>query len=155
MRPATSTAPAKPASPPDNSATSTSVRVTGTPANAAARALAPTARMRKPATVRAISAHIATASATAPSRPVCSRVCGTSLPSSRSGCSATLCGQPMAIGSFIGPSSRADTASSMTKFSNKVVTTSSTPSRAFISAGPSSHSAPASAAAIIISGKST
>ena len=111
--------------------------------------------MSKPGTVRASSAHSITASDTAHSRPVCSRVCGTSLDSSRSPCSATLCGQPMESGSFIGPSSRADTSSSMMKLSSSVVTTSSTPSRAFISAGPSSSAAPASAAASIISGKST
>ena len=43
----------------------------------------------------------------------------------------------------------------MMKFSSKVVTTSSTPSRAFKSAGPSSINAPASAAASIISTNNT
>ena len=147
MRPATSMAPASPASPPESSATITTVRVTGTPENAAARGLAPRARMSKPSTVYFISAHRATARATAPSSPVCKRVCGMSLESSSSPSSATLCGQPMAVGSFIGPSSMSDTSSSTMKFSSSVVTTSSTPRRAFMSAGPSSSRAPASAAA--------
>ena len=151
MRPATSMAPASPASAPDSMATSTTVRVTGTPAKAAARALAPTARMSKPSTVYFISTQTATASAAAISRPLCTRVCATSLDSSSSPISATLCGQPMAVGSFIGPSSISDTSSSTMKFSSRVVTTSSTPSRALSSAGPSSSSAPASAAASSIS----
>jgi len=61
----------------------------------------------------------------------------------------------MAKGSFMGPSSTADTSSSTMKLSNSVVTTSSTPSRCFINAGPSSNKAPASAAASIMSGNSS
>ena len=101
------------------------------------------------------TAHTITASATAQSRPVCSRVCATSLPSSSSDCSPTLWGQPIAPGSFIAPSSKAPTPSSTMKLISSVVTTSSTPSLFFISAGPSSNKAPAAAAASIISGKSS
>jgi hypothetical protein len=45
--------------------------------------------------------------------------------------SATLCGQPIAVGSFIGPSSIIDTNSRTMKLSSSVVTTSSTPKRVF------------------------
>ena len=83
--------------------------------------------------------------------PLCRRVPSIGRASSSSAGSATLCGQPSALGSFIGPSSSADTASSTMKFISKVVTTSSTPSRTFSSTGPSSSAAPASAAAISIS----
>lgn len=150
MRPATSMAPASPARPPESSATSSVVRVTDTPAKAAARGLAPTARMSKPSTLYFISAHNATASVMPHSSPVCRRVCAISLDSSSSPISATLCGQPRALGSFMAPSSISDTPSSTMKFSSRVVTTSSTPNFAFNSAGPSNNNAPASAAAVII-----
>ena len=56
----------------------------------------------------------------------------------------------MAAGSFIGPSSIAETSSSTMKLSSSVVTTSSTPRRDFSSAGTSSNSAPAMQAAATI-----
>ena len=111
--------------------------------------------MPKPSVVNRSSAHSATRRHQRPSRPVCTRLRSTSLSSCRLSCSATLCGQPIAVGSFIAPSSSAETNSSTMKFSSSVVTTSSTPSRLFSSAGPSSSSAPASAAAAIISGNSS
>ncbi len=148
-------APASPASAPDSSATFTVTQPTGMPAKAAARAFAPTARISKPSVLYFISAHSATASASAHSSPLCTRVRSISLSSCSVSCSTTLCGQPIAVGSFIGPSSIIDTNSSTMKLSSNVVTTSSTPSRLFISAGPSSSSAPASAAAAIISGNSS
>ena len=99
------------------------------PANAAARALAPTARMSKPITV--------CSAAPTEHRPARRRTpVRCALASARSACrarardcSATLCGQPMAVGSFIGPSSITETNSSTMKLSSSVVTTSSTPKR--------------------------
>ena len=63
-------------------------------------------------------------------------------------------GQPSPIGSFSGPSSSMETQSSTTKFSRRVVTTSSTPKRVFRKVGTSSTSAPASIAAMAMSGSS-
>ena len=147
-------APARPASAPDRSATFTVTQPTGMPAKPAAPGLAPTARISKPVVVRCSSTHNATASASATSKPVCTRLRSTSLSSCSASSRATLCGQPMAVGSFITPSSRADTPSSTMKFISSVVTTSSTPRRDFNSAGPNSSSAPAAMAAATISGNS-
>ena len=72
-----------------------------------------------------------------------------------SSASATLCGQPIAAGSFIGPSSIIDTNSSTMKLSSSVVTTSSTCRRVRSSAGTSSSSAPAAIAAATIAGNSS
>ena len=65
VRPATSIAPASPAIAPDTAATISVVAVTGTPANAAARAFAPTARTAKPKVEYRSMTHSRTASATA------------------------------------------------------------------------------------------
>ena len=73
-----------------------------------------------------------------------------SRPNSSSGLIATDCGQPRAVGSFIGPSSIADTNSSAMKLSSRVVTTSSTESRVLSHAGTISSKAPAPMAAATI-----
>ena len=150
MRPATSIAPARPAKPPDKSATHKVVFEIETPAKALARELAPTARISKPKTVKFISTHKPTARKNAPIKPLWTRVCGINLVNSNSLLSATLCGQPIAEGSFIGPSSIMETNKSAMKLSSNVVTTSSTPRCDLSSAGPSNISAPAKAAATIM-----
>jgi hypothetical protein len=95
--------PASPASAPDSRATSTTVRCTGTPAKAAARALAP-----RGSGSPAPCAHQRQARRPAPAPQQAGVHAGLiRRESSSSGCRATLCGQPMASGSFIGPSSMA------------------------------------------------
>jgi hypothetical protein len=118
VRPATSIAPPSPATAPDAIATSISVRVTGTPAKRAARAFAPTARTSKPNVVSPIAAHASTHNAIATSSPACTRVRSISFGSSTASSSATLCGQPIAVGSFIGPSSIIDMNSRTMKLSS-------------------------------------
>ena len=75
----------------------------------------------------------------APVEPQARRRCAAAAPRETSGAD---CGQPSAIGSFIGPSSSMETNSSMMKLSSSVVTTSSTPKRILSTAGPSRSSAP-------------
>ena len=150
-------APASPASAPETSARpAIVVRVTGTPTNAArARVGADRAHREAERRVLEDAPTARPRGTTAYSSPVCTRVRSMSLPSCSSSGSATLCGQPIAVGSFIGPSSIIDTNSRTMKLRSSVVTTSSTPSRARRSAGTTSSSAPATIAATIIAGNRT
>ena len=122
------------------------------PAIHAAAGEAPTARTRKPITVRVSTHQSATASATARGNPQCSRVPSQRGSSRAVSATGALCGKTRRA-SWRGPRTAQDTRWSATKLSTSVVITSPTPRRVRRSAGSAAQSAPPSAAAPSASGR--